>query len=142
MTAKKYDNEKPMMDLIEPEFLIKMAEVLTFGANKYGRENWKENGGLAPHRLYAAGQRHLNTYWSGEKMDSESGMSHLAHAACCIMMLMCHPGEKWAEEKAAEEAMKKTDFRALHTAFIEKMTDDDDCAGEINCIDWYVPRSK
>lgn len=85
MAGKKFDQEKPMMDLLEPGFLFGMADTLTFGAKKYGMNNWKE--GIKPERLYAAIQRHLNTYWDGEIIDDESGRNHLFHAAVDLMML-------------------------------------------------------
>jgi hypothetical protein len=41
MTGKKYDAGKPMMELIPPHAEIELAKVLTFGAEKYGPENWR-----------------------------------------------------------------------------------------------------
>lgn len=85
--ADKYDDDKVRMDLIPPEVLTAMAEVLTYGANKYDSHNWQMNGGLEWSRVYSALQRHLNDFWSGEEVDQESGLSHLAHAMCCIAFL-------------------------------------------------------
>lgn len=81
----KYDSGKPMIDLIVPEFIVGMAKILTFGAQKYGRENWKK--GLEYNRLYAALQRHALAYHSGEHVDSESGLSHMLHVACNAMFI-------------------------------------------------------
>ncbi len=81
----KFDDGKPDISLVEPKFIIDMAKVLTMGAQKYDRDNWKN--GLAPERIYAALQRHLLAYWSGEKTDPESGISHLAHVAVNTMFL-------------------------------------------------------
>jgi hypothetical protein len=35
----KNDNGKPMMSLIDPAFVIGLADVLTFGAKKYAPNN-------------------------------------------------------------------------------------------------------
>jgi len=32
--------------------------------------------------------RHLTAWWAGEDLDPESGLHHLAHAACCLMFLL------------------------------------------------------
>ena len=38
----KYDSAKPKMNLLPPKAILEVAKVLTFGAEKYGAENWKE----------------------------------------------------------------------------------------------------
>ena len=83
----KYDDGKARFDLIEPEFEEDIANILTMGANKYAPNSWQhvEDG---KNRYYAALRRHLNAWRKGEKIDRESGMSHLAHAACNVMFLM------------------------------------------------------
>ena len=40
MSAMKFDTDKPMMDLVRPEFVQGVAYVLTFGAQKYAAHNW------------------------------------------------------------------------------------------------------
>lgn len=85
MSGTKHDGGKPRMDLLDPGFLLDVARVLTFGADKYGAHNWR--GGIDASRLYAAIQRHLNAFWSGQDTDPETGLSHLAHAACGLMFL-------------------------------------------------------
>jgi len=81
----KFDKEKPMMELIDPSFLVILADVLTYGANKYEPHNWRK--GIEASRLYGALIRHLNAFWDGEDIDQESGMHHLGHAACELMFL-------------------------------------------------------
>ena len=90
--GKKYDEGKPPVDLVDPAFTLGVASVLGYGADKYGRKNYRE--GIAFSRLYAAIQRHLLAFWGGEDMDQESGLSHLHHAATSIMMLG-EMGEEW-----------------------------------------------
>lgn len=81
----KYDENKLRFDLFSPAANSGLAAVLTYGAQKYEARNWER--GLDYGRVYAALQRHLNLWWSGEQDDDESGLSHLDHAACCIHFL-------------------------------------------------------
>ncbi len=84
----KDDEDKLRYDLIPPEILESLADVLTFGANKYGTRNW-ENG-MSWGRVFAALQRHIWAWHKGEKEDPETGRSHLDHAACCIAFLIAY----------------------------------------------------
>lgn len=81
----KHDNGKPDLSLIPPAGLMEAARVLNFGADKYGRYNFM--GGFKRTRLIAACFRHLYAYTWGEDKDPESGLSHLGHALCCLLML-------------------------------------------------------
>lgn len=81
----KHDKGKPMVSLINPKFIEGLAEVMTQGANKYGRDNWQEC--KEPHRYLDALLRHTLKYWDGEKVDTESGKSHLYHIAFNAMAL-------------------------------------------------------
>ena len=80
----KYDSAKPKMNLLPPKALIEVGKVLTFGAEKYGPENWKELEDLQ-NRYTAGALRHIFAHMDGEQLDPESGTSHLAHALCCLL---------------------------------------------------------
>lgn len=86
LAGKKFDGEKVDMDLLSPHALEKIAQVMTYGKTKYGRDNWR--GGLVFSRLIAAVMRHINAYRKGETFDPETGLSHLSHASCGLMMLL------------------------------------------------------
>lgn len=85
--GQKDDREKTRLDLIEPQFIEAVGEILTFGADKYEANSWQkvEN---AKDRYYAALMRHLMAWRGGEEIDPESGLTHLAHVACNVMFLM------------------------------------------------------
>ena len=83
--GRKYDKGKPMVDLLDPDWLLEVAKILTHGAEKYGLYNWQNN--LERRRILAAALRHILAYWKGEKLDKDTGLPHLAHASCCIMFL-------------------------------------------------------
>lgn len=61
-----------------PNALLAVAEVATFGANKYTRNGWKEvpQGST---RYAAAGARHLLKRYSGEVVDNDSKLPHRYH---------------------------------------------------------------
>lgn len=86
VSGKKFDGEKVDMDLLSPYALEKIAAVMTYGKQKYGRDNWR--GGIVYSRLLAAVLRHINAYRKGETYDPETGLSHLSHASCGLMMLL------------------------------------------------------
>ena len=85
--GRKNDQGKNRLDLIEPEFIEGIGEVLTFGATKYEPNNW-QNVEDAEDRYYAAALRHLMAWRRGEVVDEESGLSHLKHAATNLMFLL------------------------------------------------------
>lgn len=88
--APKFDSTKAPMHLIPVKPLKDVAEVLAFGADKYGAQSWREGEMIAWSRSYSAILRHLMAFHSGEDNDPETGKSHLAHAACCVLMLLEH----------------------------------------------------
>ena len=104
-TGTTFDQDKPPMALLEPEFLTGVSKVLGFGANKYSSHNWRN--GINYSRLISAAYRHLGAINSGEDIDPESGLAHSYHLGCCVMFLaalMKHrpdlddrwkPDEKW-----------------------------------------------
>ncbi len=85
--GQKHDAEKPRMDLLPFDALWKVAEVLTYGARKYTPDNWRRVPD-ARARYLAAALRHLASWSQGERLDPESGLPHLGHAACCVLFLL------------------------------------------------------
>lgn len=87
--GQKFDGGKPMWDLLPYRQLGHIAQVLTFGAEKYGANSWQSIPDFDS-RYFAALMRHLAAWKEGEKLDPESGIEHLAHAGCCLLFLMWH----------------------------------------------------
>ncbi len=87
--GKKFDQDpmlKPNIGLVPLRGMWGIAQVMTFGAQKYDSYNWK--GGIKYSRLSDAAMRHIIQFVEGEDIDPESGLHHLAHAGCCITMLL------------------------------------------------------
>jgi hypothetical protein len=83
--AIRFNEGKLRLDLLPVYPIRDTAAVFTFGAQKYLPRNWE--AGFPWTSVYASLQRHLMAWYSGEDFDPESGLSHLAHAACNLMML-------------------------------------------------------
>ena len=87
----KFDTGKPRVGLIFDDFadaIVAVAEVGTFGANKYSPGNWKyvDDG---TNRYRDALGRHLMAYMKDpDSVDPESGKLHLAHAAWNAMAIL------------------------------------------------------
>jgi len=92
--AKKNDDGKPRVDLVPFDAIEAAGEVLAFGAKKYDAWNWTQGTGLAWHRLARAALSHLGKWAMGEDKDPESGLSHLAHALCCLLFLVTYERRK------------------------------------------------
>ena len=83
---KKADGGKNRLDLLPFAALEEVGKVLTFGAGKYAPHNWRKCDSQS--RYLAAGLRHLFAWGRGEDTDPETGLSHVAHAACCCLFLL------------------------------------------------------
>ena len=125
--AMKYDGEKVRLDLLPADPIIDVGKVLTYGAKKYSERNWEK--GLAWSRCYGAALRHLLAWHKGEINDPETGLNHLAHAACEILFLLefsrthpelddrpsiCRPGNPQSRASGPEAETPKTLLDVVH----------------------------
>lgn len=77
-------------------FLSDTLVVLELGAKKYGDYNWQK---VSPERYVDAVGRHLLADGEGEKLDKESGVSHLAHVFCnCLFLIYLRDQKEDAPE--------------------------------------------
>lgn len=88
----KFDDGKPMWRLLPFRELREVVDILTFGVKKYAVDNWKKV--IPPERYIDAAFRHFTSWVEGEKIDPETGKSHLAHAVCNLLFLMWFDNEK------------------------------------------------
>ena len=82
----KFDSGKLLYSLIPPETSKALAEVLSFGAQKYAIDGWKSVPD-AERRYMDALFRHLEAFRAGETHDPESNLHHLAHALTNVAFL-------------------------------------------------------
>lgn len=83
--AMRFDADKVDISLIPPEYLEELARVFMYGTKKYSRDNWRK--GMKWSRMYNSAMRHIIAFWRGEKLDVESGLPHLVHAAWNLLAL-------------------------------------------------------
>ena len=55
------------------------------GAAKYGRHNYR-CAGIRESVYFDATMRHLISYWEGEDLDPDSGLSHITKALCSLVV--------------------------------------------------------
>jgi hypothetical protein len=84
---QKKDNAKVRMELIDPDYMIGVAQVLTFGAEKYEPYNWQKATDEDIERIKGAMLRHQMAYMKGEQKDPETGLNHMYHVGCNAMFL-------------------------------------------------------
>ena len=104
--GRKFDSEKPKLYLLPPKSIIEIGKVLTYGAEKYDAENWRKVDDLQ-NRYTSAALRHIFAHIDGEKLDEETGLSHLAHAMCCLLFKL----EDELLGESEEERTRETDTR-------------------------------
>lgn len=96
--GRKDDAHKTRIDLVPPELVFAVADILTSGARKYEDRNWEK--GMSWGRVFGALMRHMWAWWGGAgpttksflfgDNDSETGRSHLWHAGCCAAFLIAY----------------------------------------------------
>jgi hypothetical protein len=89
----KNDQGKPRWDLFPFDAAEQIVLVLNFGANKYADRNWEK--GIKYGRVFGALIRHTTAWFmckvTGKTTtDPETGLSHLAHAGCCLLFLLAY----------------------------------------------------
>jgi hypothetical protein len=69
-----------------------VARVFAYGAAKYARDNWRTFAwdDRARDEYYGAICRHLDADRRGERIDPESRLPHVAHAACGCLIWRWH----------------------------------------------------
>lgn len=78
---------KVKLAIIPPTAEVLCARVLQHGAEKYGYWNWR--GEKIEYMGYlSAIRRHLSAIVSGEDVDPESGMPHIAHVMATASILI------------------------------------------------------
>jgi hypothetical protein len=82
----RYNKGKRRFDLIPPDSLAVLADVLTVGSEKYAERNWE--AGMPYKDALGSLERHLQAWKAGEDNDPESGLPHLAHVMCNAMFIL------------------------------------------------------
>lgn len=86
--GRKDDTNKLPWHLLPADAVDEILWVLQYGADKYAARNWEK--GMNWSRPFSALMRHMWAWWRREPCDNETGISHLAHAGCCILFLLAY----------------------------------------------------
>lgn len=91
----KADAGKPRLTLVPMQILFDIAEVREYGCRKYaegGKDNWKD---VETDRHFEAMLRHIfKACGDYGKIDPESGLKHLSHAACDLAFVLAQLAEQ------------------------------------------------
>jgi hypothetical protein len=78
---------KPQLHLVPAVLTEQAAAALATGATRYGIRNFRATKVRASTYVSAL-MRHLDAWREGEDLDPESGLSHLAHVAANVAILL------------------------------------------------------
>lgn len=88
--ATKTQDGKTRLDLLPPDVLRGVSDVMAWGAKKPDRSEWDWLHGTEWNRYYGAALRHINKFGDGRDVDDESKLSHLDHAIASLMILSAY----------------------------------------------------
>lgn len=97
--------------------LASTVAVLEFGAKKYAIGNWAK--GMPWSVCFSCALSHAFSYANGEKVDKESGLSHLAHLMCNLLFLSTY-ADTYPE---GDDRIKQFRFSHPKSADTEEMYD-------------------
>jgi len=83
--AERNNTGKPEMSYVDMNCLKPCAIVLTFGAKKYSRNNWKK--GMPVSKILDSLMRHIGDLQDGKVLDEESKLAIIGHIQCNAMFL-------------------------------------------------------
>lgn len=92
----KKDYGKLPWHLLPGDAVEEIVKVLDFGAKKYAPRGWE--AGMAWSRVFSALMRHMWAWWFKRGTDPDTGLSHLAHAGCCILFLLAYEQRQAGED--------------------------------------------
>ncbi len=85
--AETYDDGKPPLANLPSAGIREVAMVQAYGHKKYKDFN-NYRKGMEASRQASCAMRHIMDFMDGQDVDSESGRSHLAHAACRLLFML------------------------------------------------------
>ena len=97
------DGGKPPLAKLPWKALREVSLVQLYGQQKYGDfDNYKK--GMEVSRNLSCAVRHIADYMDGHDLDSESGRSHLAHAAARLLFVL----ENISDRKVIDDRLTQT----------------------------------
>lgn len=95
---------KVPLHLVPPSAKHYLALALEDGGRKYGPYNWRDSA-ISVSTYKSALERHMDAFWDGEDLASDSGVHHVAHAmACCALILDALSVDKLVDDRPTKGA--------------------------------------
>jgi hypothetical protein len=102
--------------------------VQLYGARKYGEfDNYRK--GMETSRNASCAMRHIADHMDGQDMDPESGLPHLAHAACRILFML----ENIAQGVAIDDRHGSVKARESREEGLLRAIEDIACGTKLQC---------
>lgn len=113
MSKKKPDTSKRKWSVLDPlrPFVASVVDVLMHGNTKYVPHSWQ---GVDPVEFREALDRHWHAYLTGQRVDEESGQTHLAHVACNALFLA------WFDAQAEAAVLGPTTMKIVDSWLTEQ----------------------
>jgi hypothetical protein len=93
------------------------------GGAKYGRHNYRVIG-VRGSIYYDAAMRHMMSWWEGEDIDPDSGLSHVTKAICSLVVLRDAMMQgKFNDDRPPRSAAWLADLNARSEALFNKYPD-------------------
>ena len=93
MPIKKETNPKDAVGIkkvplstVSSAVMMEIGLGMLEGACKYGRHNYRKSG-VRTSVYYDAVMRHMMSFWEGQDIDEESGLSHVTKAMSCLAVM-------------------------------------------------------
>lgn len=116
--------KKAPLSTVSAPVLFEIGLAMLEGARKYGRHNYRVSG-VRGSVYYDAFMRHVASWWEGEDIDQDSGLSHITKAMTCLVVLRDSMiRENWVDDrppKVKDGWMKELNEKAK--SIVEKYPD-------------------
>ena len=91
--------KKVPLSVVPAQVLMETGLALFEGARKYGRSNYRV-AGVRASVYYDACMRHMMSWWEGEDIDKDSGISHVTKAIGGLIVLRdAMLNDKWNDDR-------------------------------------------
>ena len=112
--ALRFNQGKPDWTLVDFKSLLPLVDVMTYGATKYEKDNWKLEC-EDPIQHIQSGLRHMLELANGNEVDAESGLPHSGHIIANMMMYNYHKYGKNYEFKFSESIRDGKDSKEVES---------------------------
>jgi len=91
--------KKAPLSTVSANVLMEVGLAMLEGARKYGRHNYRV-AGVRASVYYDASMRHLMSWYEGQDIDPDSGLSHITKAIACLTVLRdAQINEMWNDDR-------------------------------------------